>query len=165
MVNCVFVVVKAAEKAEKAKAMEGDQSKKAVQDGQQGSGGQKDKLNEEDISPNEYLKLRSLAIDELKESSEHPYPHKFHVEISLSEFINKYNDLKDGETLADVTLTVAGRIHAIRESGAKLIFYDLRGEGKKIQVRLQNDDGEASANRLVTSSPDVGHGQRQVVRV
>lgn len=27
-----------------------------------------------------------------------------------------------------------GRIHAIRESGAKLIFYDLRGEGVKLQV-------------------------------
>lgn len=29
---------------------------------------------------------------------------------------------------------MAGRVHAIRESGAKLIFYDLRGEGVKIQV-------------------------------
>ena len=27
-----------------------------------------------------------------------------------------------------------GRIHAKRESGTKLIFYDLRGEGVKIQV-------------------------------
>lgn len=31
-------------------------------------------------------------------------------------------------------LLLTGRIHAIRESGAKLIFYDLRGEGVKIQV-------------------------------
>lgn len=31
-------------------------------------------------------------------------------------------------------ISLAGRIHAIRESGAKLIFYDLRGEGVKIQV-------------------------------
>jgi len=29
---------------------------------------------------------------------------------------------------------VLGRVHAIRESGPKLIFYDLRGEGVKIQV-------------------------------
>ena len=27
-----------------------------------------------------------------------------------------------------------GRIHAKRESGTKLIFYDLRGEGTKIQI-------------------------------
>jgi len=29
---------------------------------------------------------------------------------------------------------IAGRIHACRESGAKLIFYDLRGEGVKLQI-------------------------------
>jgi len=29
---------------------------------------------------------------------------------------------------------LTGRVHAKREAGAKLIFYDLRGEGKKIQV-------------------------------
>jgi len=29
---------------------------------------------------------------------------------------------------------ITGRVHAIRESGARLIFYDLRGEGVKIQV-------------------------------
>ena len=27
-----------------------------------------------------------------------------------------------------------GRVHAKREAGAKLVFYDLRGESKKIQV-------------------------------
>ena len=31
-------------------------------------------------------------------------------------------------------VSVAGRVHSIRESGAKLIFYDMRGEGTKIQV-------------------------------
>jgi len=33
-----------------------------------------------------------------------------------------------------VTYCFTGRVHARRESGAKLIFYDLRAEGKKIQV-------------------------------
>jgi len=36
--------------------------------------------------------------------------------------------------LKDVEVRCAGRIHAIRESGAKLIFYDVRGEGVKLQV-------------------------------
>jgi lysyl-tRNA synthetase class II len=36
--------------------------------------------------------------------------------------------------LTEVEVRVAGRIHAIRESGAKLIFYDVRGEGVKLQV-------------------------------
>ncbi|KAH8314776.1 hypothetical protein KR074_004651 [Drosophila pseudoananassae] len=91
---------------------------------------------EEEISPNEYFKLRSAAVQELKRSpATDPYPHKFHVSISLENFIAQYeNNLQDGQTLEDVTLSVAGRVHAIRESGAKLIFYDLRGEGVKLQV-------------------------------
>lgn len=100
--------------------------------------GQKKKTaaeQEEEISPNEYFKLRTAAVAELKQTSEnHPYPHKFHVSISLENFIAQYGELKDGETLEQVNLSVAGRVHAIRESGAKLIFYDLRGEGVKLQV-------------------------------
>lgn len=93
------------------------------------------KIDEAEISPNEYFKLRSAAVTELKSNPQtHPYPHKFHVSLSLEEFIEKYSHLKDGEMLENDMLTVAGRVHAIRESGAKLIFYDVRGEGVKIQV-------------------------------
>lgn len=67
-------------------------------------------------------------------SEKHPYPHKFHVTTSLVEFIEKYSNIQDGEVLESDNLSVAGRVHAIRESGAKLIFYDLRGEGAKLQV-------------------------------
>lgn len=38
------------------------------------------------------------------------------------------------QVLTDVKLSLAGRCHAKRESSQKLIFYDLRGEGCKIQV-------------------------------
>ncbi|XP_034473005.1 lysine--tRNA ligase isoform X1 [Drosophila innubila] len=119
---------KAKEKAEKeatraAEAPEAGQKKKSAAE------------QEEEISPNEYFKLRSTAVAELKQTPDnHPYPHKFHVSISLENFIAQYSELKDGETLEQVNLSVAGRVHAIRESGAKLIFYDLRGEGVKLQV-------------------------------
>lgn len=91
---------------------------------------------DEEISPNEYYKLRTTAIAALKNSSknDHPYPHKFNVTISLEEFIDKYNNLQSGEVLENNIVSLAGRIHSIRESGPKLIFYDLRGEGVKIQV-------------------------------
>ncbi|CAB0011521.1 unnamed protein product [Nesidiocoris tenuis] len=93
----------------------------------------------------EYFKLRSAAVQELKKSGASPYPHKFQVTISLEEFIAKYNDLKDGEVLENTSVSIAGRVHAIRESGAKLIFYDLRGEGVKLQVM---------ANARIHSSED-----------
>lgn len=123
---------KAKEKAEK----EAEKEQAAAQDGS--AGGKKavdGELNEAEISPNEYFKLRSGAIEELKKQPDtHPYPHKFNVTISLENFIEKYqNSIGDGVTL-DVSESVAGRLHSIRGSGAKLIFYDLRGEGVKIQV-------------------------------
>lgn len=91
---------------------------------------------EEEISPNEYYKLRSGAIAALKQGAkeDHPYPHKFIVTMSLEEFLEKYSNLSNGEVLENISVSVAGRIHSIRESGAKLIFYDLRGEGVKLQV-------------------------------
>ncbi|KAF2899925.1 hypothetical protein ILUMI_06264 [Ignelater luminosus] len=116
---------KAKEKAEKSEKAAQQPQKVAVK-----------KESEEDISPNEYFKLRSQAVAKLKEQSydQHPYPHKFHVSTSLEDFIAKYSHLKEGEIVENDEVSVAGRIHAIRESGAKLIFYDLRGEGTKIQI-------------------------------
>jgi len=49
------------------------------------------------------------------------------------DFIEKYNNIEAG-TWNDEEVSVAGRIHAKRLSGPKLIFYDLRGEGVKIQI-------------------------------
>lgn len=121
---------KAKEKAEK------EATKAAAAPVDQQSKKKSTAAEEEEISPNEYFKLRSAAVQELKRSpATDPYPHKFHVSISLENFIAQYEaNLQDGQTLEDVTLSVAGRVHAIRESGAKLIFYDLRGEGVKLQV-------------------------------
>jgi len=120
----------AAEKAEKekAKAAEAAANPQTAKD-------TKPKVAEEEISPNEYFKLRSAAVEELKSSPDtHPYPHKFHVSTSLTSFLSDYEKLKDGETLTETEVRCSGRIHAIRESGAKLIFYDVRGEGVKLQV-------------------------------
>nr|AEB77710.1 lysyl-tRNA synthetase [Antheraea pernyi] len=109
---------------------------------------------EEEISPNEYYKLRSAAVAALKTGAkeEHPYPHKFTVTISLEEFINKYNNLNSGEVLENTTVSLAGRVHSIRESGAKLIFYDLRAEGVKIQVmanaKLYESEFETDTDKL-----------------
>ncbi|XP_060811559.1 lysine--tRNA ligase isoform X2 [Bombus pascuorum] len=110
---------------------------------------EKKEVQEEDIAPNEYIKLRTQAIKNLKDANDNPYPHKFHVSVSLENFIEKFsNNLKPGEILDNEVYSVAGRVHAIRESGAKLIFYDLRGEGVKIQVMAnarQYKDGEKFA--------------------
>jgi len=65
-----------------------------------------------------------------------PYPHKFNVTISLENFIEKYGGegtIAPGKKLDNV-VNVAGRIHNARVAGKNLRFYDLRGEGVKIQI-------------------------------
>lgn len=97
----------------------------------------KEKTNEadeENLDPNQYFKIRSQAVNALKETGDHPYPHKYHVSMSLKNYIAKYDPLTTpGEWLSDIQ-SVSGRVHAKRASGQKLIFYDLRGEGVKLQV-------------------------------
>uniref|UniRef100_A0A8C7X7C2 Lysine--tRNA ligase n=1 Tax=Oryzias sinensis TaxID=183150 RepID=A0A8C7X7C2_9TELE len=120
---------KAAEK--EAKTKEHVEPKKEANDqGAQNACG----LDEETLDPNQYYKIRTQAIQELKGTAEDPYPHKYHVDLSLTEFIEKYNHLQPGDQLTNVVLNLSGRIHAKRASGAKLLFYDLRGEGVKLQV-------------------------------
>lgn len=126
--------MKAAQKEKEKQEKDAQKASTAVAENKE-NGKKGDKIDESEITPNEYFKLRSAAVNELKKSPDnHPYPHKFHVSTSLEDFITKYNDLQDGEMLESENLSVAGRVHAIRESGAKLIFYDVRGEGVKIQV-------------------------------
>ncbi|CAG2108592.1 unnamed protein product [Medioppia subpectinata] len=90
--------------------------------------------NEEELDENEYFVIRSKAINELRTAGEQPYPHKFNVTISLTHFIQRYDHLKPEDIIKTDELSVAGRVHAKREAGQKLIFYDLRAEGVKIQV-------------------------------
>ncbi|XP_049869803.1 lysine--tRNA ligase isoform X2 [Pectinophora gossypiella] len=136
------------EKAEKAAAQPASTAEKKTA-----------KVAEEEISPNEYYKLRTAAVAALKNGpkEDHPYPHKFKVTISLEEFIEKYNNLNSGDTLENVTLSVAGRVHSIRESGAKLIFYDLRAEGVKIQV-MANAKMYKSEEQFATDTDKLRRG-------
>lgn len=114
------------EKLEKLKQQPAAQAKLAVKT--------QEKVVEEELDANEYFEIRSKFVSQLREAGENPYPHKFHVSISISDFIDKYSSLAEEQILTDVSVSLSGRVHAKRESGAKLIFYDLRGEGKKIQV-------------------------------
>ncbi|XP_041478155.1 lysine--tRNA ligase-like isoform X1 [Lytechinus variegatus] len=117
---------KAKEKEEKAQAL-------AEKQASAGQTSKKKAEDEETLDPREYFKIRSQAVEALKAAGDHPYPHKYHVSISLTEFIERFDYLKS-EEIAEEVFTLSGRVHAKRASGAKLIFYDLRGEGVKLQV-------------------------------
>lgn len=102
-----------------------------------------------DLNPNQYFDIRSRQIDEYRKENEkdssafNPYPHKFHRTLTVPEFADKYASLKRGETLKNVEVKVTGRIMTKRESGAKLRFYVLKGDGVQIQIMAQAQDAES----------------------
>lgn len=56
----------------------------------------------------EYFKYRVETIDQLRQQGVNPFPHKFHVDTSLTDFIAKYSDIADGVIREDVIVSVAG---------------------------------------------------------
>lgn len=118
-------------------------------------GSVKKQLNQQatiEEDPDEYHRLRVAFVEKLKlQDSQNVYPHKFEVELSLGDFISKYNHLEAGQKLDDVLHSVAGRIYSKRSASKKLLFYDLRGEMNKIQIMADAKsykDGEESFIKL-----------------
>ncbi|ODV79399.1 lysyl-tRNA synthetase [Suhomyces tanzawaensis NRRL Y-17324] len=126
------VEAKKAQKAEKAAASAPKVAKKT------------DQLA--DLNPNQYFEIRSRQIEELRrannagESEFNPYPHKFQRSLRIPEYLEKYGDLKRGETLKDIEVNITGRIMTKREAGSKLKFYVLKGDGFQVQVMAQAQD-------------------------
>lgn len=64
-------------------------------------------------------------------------PHKFQVNTDLRQFVAKYDQLKPGEHEKETEIRIAGRVYVKRASGAKLVFYDIRSGGVKVQIMCQ----------------------------
>jgi lysyl-tRNA synthetase class 2 len=100
--------------------------------------------DDEELNPAQYKENRGKALEELKSQGVNTWPHKFHVSISVPDFITKYNHLEKDQQV-DEHVTVAGRIYDKRASGSKLFFYSIRGDDKRVQIL---------ANKGQYSSPD-----------
>eukprot|EP01026_Neomeris_dumetosa_P014035 TRINITY_DN1500_c0_g1_i2.p1 TRINITY_DN1500_c0_g1~~TRINITY_DN1500_c0_g1_i2.p1 ORF type:complete len:660 (-),score=100.07 TRINITY_DN1500_c0_g1_i2:155-1972(-) len=140
-------------KQEKLQAKQAQEAERAATSGP--------KLNandEEELDPTAYFENRCKAMQGLKDAGENPYPHKFHVSTSLVQYIEKYNGIQPGEHLDAENVSVAGRVHARRASGSKLIFYDLHGEGVKIQVMCDAKYFEGGLEEFVTLNNRVKRG-------
>ncbi|CAH7686188.1 hypothetical protein BY996DRAFT_8523443 [Phakopsora pachyrhizi] len=117
---------------------------------------------EEELSPNQYYEIRCRAIQALRQANPpfsstpsndpslpSPYPHKFHVTISIPNFIKTYTERvpNGGDRLdQEDTICLAGRIHNMRQAGNKLRFYDLYAEGEKVQVMASANDSKDPEN-------------------
>ncbi|KAL8967445.1 MAG: hypothetical protein Q9183_002917, partial [Haloplaca sp. 2 TL-2023] len=93
---------------------------------------------ESQLTPNQYYEIRCRNIQKLRQTQNpNPYPHKFNVTTDLRDFLRQHESIKTGEHLKDVEVRLGGRIYTKRASGTKLVFYDIRAEGVKVQVMCQ----------------------------
>ena len=91
-------------------------------------------VNDEDIDPSAYKENREAAVVQLQSDGVDPYPHKFSVDLRIPDYVEKYEtSIESGSKLEGETVSIAGRIYSVRGQG-KLYFYDLRGDGAKVQM-------------------------------
>jgi lysyl-tRNA synthetase class 2 len=98
------------------------------------------KEEEEILDPQQYFKNRSHRIQKLMEDPHgayYPYPHKWHIDSIIPDFVHKYEPQcqTKGAFLDDV-ISIAGRINSLRSASAKLYFYDVVAEGAKVQLMV-----------------------------
>lgn len=127
-------------KRQKQREKEDKKKEKAAVAGPKPAASKKTSAEEEEahLNPNQYFEIRSRQINKLRTSKEHnPYPHKFQVTTDLRQFVQEHESLKTGEHHQDVEVRVGGRIYTKRISGQKLVFYDIRAQGVKVQVMCQ----------------------------
>jgi lysyl-tRNA synthetase class 2 len=87
-----------------------------------------------DLDPSQYKENREAMVKNLEGEGINPYPHKFHVDFRLPDYVLDFMPkTADGERLEDQQVQIAGRIVSVRGQG-KLFFYDIRGDGAKVQM-------------------------------
>jgi lysyl-tRNA synthetase class 2 len=126
--NALKKMQKAEEAAKKKAAKEAEKQAKQQENPKKNAVG-----DEEELDPTQYYENRLKVIESFERSGKTAFPHKFHVSLRISEYIQRFNSLAEGDHLENEMVSVAGRILSKRGQG-KLMFYDLHGEGQKIQI-------------------------------
>mmetsp|Transcript_42340 Transcript_42340/g.165277 ORF Transcript_42340/g.165277 Transcript_42340/m.165277 type:complete len:594 (-) Transcript_42340:2007-3788(-) len=125
-----------AEKQRKEKELkEAKKREEAASRKESGAGTAAAEAAEEDLDPTQYLSNRIAMVNGLKDAGQNPYPHKFNVSMTIPEFVDEFAEkCEPGQHLEDIEVSIAGRVYLKRASGAKLIFYDLKSDGVKLQI-------------------------------
>ncbi len=121
------------EKEAKAKAKEEEKKKKEAEQPK------KEKkaalVVEEEVDPSKYTENRKNWVQAQRDQGKNPYPHKFSRTHRIDQFRAEFEPkLSENVFLEEELVAVTGRIVNIRAAGAKLIFIDIEGDSKKLQV-------------------------------
>lgn len=127
---------------------------------------QKAAPEEEILDPTAFKANREAMVRALEAEGKQAYPHKFHVDYRIPDYCTEYDPkTTEGARLdsngPDDVVSIAGRIVSIRGQG-KLFFYDLRGDGEKVQImsdlKTYGEGAEAFSNihRIIKRGDIVG---------
>ncbi|KAH9874081.1 Protein kinase [Plenodomus lingam] len=98
----------------------------------------------EELNPNQYFEIRSNKINALRTSKQpNPYPHKFHTNYAIADYVRDYSHLKKGETEPDKEIRMGLRVITQRSASSSLHFYVCKAEGVTIQVMCQLQECKA----------------------
>nr|XP_017244371.1 PREDICTED: lysine--tRNA ligase-like [Daucus carota subsp. sativus]XP_017244372.1 PREDICTED: lysine--tRNA ligase-like [Daucus carota subsp. sativus] len=103
------------------------------------------------MDPTQYFDNRIKALGALKAAGINPYPQEFNEVMPVKEYVDKYSYLNSRERLENVQVSLAGRIMNKRASSSKLFFYDLHGDGAKVQLMIDariSDFSEAEFTKI-----------------
>ncbi|KAH3920210.1 lysyl--tRNA (Lys) ligase [Parastagonospora nodorum] len=104
--------------------------------------GKKDDV--EELNPNQYFEIRSNKINALRASKQpNPYPHKFHVNYKIADYVRDFSHLQKGETEPDKEIRIGLRVITQRSASNALHFYVCKAEGTTIQVMCQLQESKA----------------------
>ncbi|KAL5396499.1 hypothetical protein PMIN06_001637 [Paraphaeosphaeria minitans] len=100
---------------------------------------------EEELNPNQYFEIRSRAINQLRQTKQpNPYPHKFHVNYKLPQYVDDFKQLARGQVEEDKEIRVGVRIMSMRVSSTSLRFYVCKAEGVTLQIMCQKENASES---------------------
>jgi lysyl-tRNA synthetase class 2 len=105
-------------------------------------------VDDDELDPSQYKANRELQVKQIEASGGNPYPHKFHVSHRIPDFVSEFDPITEPGVKVegpDKIVSVAGRVHSIRGQG-KLLFYDVRGDGAKVQLMASLKDYAGGAD-------------------
>lgn len=133
---------------EKLKKQKEEEKKKSQEESKEAAGSDDDLDVKEPIEePNKYTENRKHWLQTLRDKGENPYPHKYSRTHKLDEFYEQFIALCPEEsknTYLDALVRVTGRVNSIRSAGKKLVFYDIVGDDKKLQVQASKADWQGT---------------------
>ncbi|MDI3524066.1 MULTISPECIES: lysine--tRNA ligase [unclassified Kosmotoga] len=105
---------------------------------------------------NEQIRQHKLnEIEELRSMGIEPYPHHFEKTHSTSDIRKEYDMLQPSETKEDTTISVAGRVMALRHHG-KSSFFVLKDSDGRIQAYIRKDSVGDEAFKLFKKYVSIG---------